>query len=187
MLKRMENFKPEFREYIDDLYQHHYTPEEIAGYVYGVMYSKFYNDKYKDQLNKDFARIPFVKSKELFEKMSELGWGLISVHLGGMIPYCRIGEFSGAGENYVSKVSYNEATQNLFINKTQYFRKVSPNIYHFEVGSYKIIAKYLKFRKGRKLTTEEINHVEKVINILAFTIRQMDLIDAVYRDIDALL
>jgi hypothetical protein len=41
--------------------------------------------------------------------------------------------------------------------------------------------KYLKSRKGRRLSLDEINHVAAVADSLAFTIDQMAKIDAAYK------
>jgi predicted helicase len=186
-IEKSENFKPEFRKYVNDLYQYEYSPEEIMGYIYAVMYSPFYNEKYKDELSKEFARIPFVKSRELFETMSQLGWELIQVHLENTVSDYGLGAFIGSGDYKVEKISYNEAEEKLSINSTQYFKRVPEDIVHFKIGSYPVILHYLKTRKGRVLTLEEINHLENVVNILAFTLQQIKKIDEVYKKIDHLM
>lgn len=183
-IEKTENFKPEFRAYIDDLYQHHYTPEEIVGYIYGVVYSPFYQNKYKDDLSKEFARIPFVDSRSLFEEMAALGGELIQTHLEKTDPHYGFGAFIGGGDCEVKAVSYNAQQERVYINPGQYFDHVPANIIDFKIGSYPVILKYLKCRKGRRLSLEEVNHVEKVVNILAFTIEQIKKIDAVYQEID---
>lgn len=182
--EKTENFKPEFRAYMDKLYQHHYSPEDIAGYIYGVMYSPFYQEKYKDELSKEFARIPFVPARCFFEEMAALGWELIQTHLEKTDPRYGFGAFIGSGDCEVKSVSYSAQQERVYINAAQYFDRVPAHIVGFKIGSYPVILKYLKSRKGRRLSLEEVNHVEKVINILAFTIEQIAKIDAVYQEID---
>jgi predicted helicase len=182
--EKVENFKPEFRKYINNLYQHFYAPEDIMGYIYGVMYSPFYNEKYKDSLSEEFARIPFVKSRRLFEEMSELGGQLIQVHLEKEVPSYGLGNFVSEGTGKVEKVFYDEGAEKLWINATQGFEKVPRSLIDFQIGSYPVVLKYLKSRKHRILTLEEISHVENVINILAFTLQQMEKIDEITPKID---
>lgn len=141
------------------------------GYIYCILYRRSYNEKYQDYLSKEFARIPFVPSKELFEKMSDLGWNLIQKHLCEDVSALGLGTFLGIGSNRIEKVFYKESEQKLYINATQFFEKVPQNVFAFNLGSYPVLAKYLKARKDRILTLEEVNHVENVINILAFTLR----------------
>lgn len=77
----VENFTPEFRSFIDEKYKEHFSPEQILGYIYAVLFHKEYREKYIDFLKIDFPKIPFVKSKEKFLKLSELGIELIHTHL----------------------------------------------------------------------------------------------------------
>ena len=56
-----------------------------------------------------------------------------------------------------------------------------PNVWDFHIGGYQVIEKYLKSRKGRTLTLDEIQNVENIVNVLAFTVQQMARIDEAYR------
>ena len=78
---RVENFTKEFRKFIDEKYGEKFSPEQILGYIYAVLYHKDYREKYLDFLKIDFPKIPFVKSKEKFLKLSELGLELVDLHL----------------------------------------------------------------------------------------------------------
>ncbi|WP_276952216.1 type ISP restriction/modification enzyme [Helicobacter rodentium] len=77
----VENFTPEFREFIDSKYNEHFSPEQILGYIYAVLFHKDYREKYIDFLKIDFPKIPFVESKEKFLALSALGQELILTHL----------------------------------------------------------------------------------------------------------
>lgn len=93
----IENFTPEFRNFIDTKYQWNdkeikdyssffqedctLTPAAILGYIYAVLFHKDYREKYIDFLKIDFPKIPFVKSKEKFLTLSALGQELINTHL----------------------------------------------------------------------------------------------------------
>jgi len=70
----------------------------------------------------------------------------------------------------------------LKINRTQYFEGIPEEVYKFHIGGYQVCEKWLKDRKGRKLTEEEIEHYQKVVVALNETIRIMDEVDAVIVD-----
>ena len=54
-------------------------------------------------------------------------------------------------------------------------------VWEFHIGGYQVLDKYLKSRKGRTLTLDEIGHVARVADSLAFTIDQMAAIDIAYK------
>ncbi len=78
-------------------------------------------------------------------------------------------------------VRYSQQEQAIHINKTQHFKPVPQNVWEFHIGGYQVLDKYLKSRKGRKLTLDEINHVGAVADSLAFTIDKILEIDAAYK------
>jgi hypothetical protein len=67
------------------------------------------------------------------------------------------------------------------INKTQFFKPVPQAVWGFHIGGYQVLDKYLKSRKGRMLSLDEINHIGAIADSLAFTIEQMAKIDQAYR------
>ncbi|WP_199768798.1 type ISP restriction/modification enzyme [Helicobacter trogontum] len=77
----VENFTQEFRDFIDSKYKEHFSPEQILGYIYAVLFHKDYREKYLDFLKIDFPKIPFVESKEKFLALSDLGLELLNTHL----------------------------------------------------------------------------------------------------------
>lgn len=73
------NIKPKFKENIK--YKEEITDEQIFYYIYSVLYSKTYRDKYHFGLKEEFPRIPFSNSKNIFLEMSVLGKRLADLHL----------------------------------------------------------------------------------------------------------
>jgi predicted helicase len=57
------------------------SPEEIFYYIYGVLYSNIYRQKYEEFLQIDFPRIPFTSDYQLFQETSQLGKQLVELHL----------------------------------------------------------------------------------------------------------
>ena len=175
-----ENLSPDFRAFLDTRYDHHYSPEEILGYIYAVLHTPAYRRRYAEFLRIDFPRIPFAEQAEDFEALSRLGWALVQAHLMRDLPKRGLADYHGRGDNAVEHVRWSAEDQRISINKTQSFAPVPENIWNFRIGGYQVIDKYLKSRKGRSLSLDEINHVGRIADTLAFTIDQMAAIDAAY-------
>lgn len=176
-----ENLLSGFRAFLDSRYEYHYAPEEILGYIYAVLHAPTYRQRYAEFLRIDFPRVPFPESAEDFEALSSLGWGLVQAHLLREFPRRGLAAYSGKGDHTVESVRYSPQEQAIWINKTQCFEPVPSEVWEFHVGGYQVLDKYLKSRKGRPLSLDEINHVAAVADSLAFTIEQMVVIDSAYR------
>jgi hypothetical protein len=178
--ERRENFAPEFRTFIDRKYAHHYEPEEILGYIYAVLHSPTYRRRYAEFLKIDFPRIPFVDDRPTFEKLAALGWRLVQAHLLKDIPAQPQVEIT-RGRDLVEKPTYNAPEQRLYINPQQYFAPVPEDVWNFHIGGYQVLDKYLKSRKGRELSLDEIENLINVVKVLRFTIDKMQEIDATWQ------
>lgn len=179
---RRENLDSEVRSFVDKRYEHHYTPEEIFGYIYAILHAPTYRTRYAEFLRIDFPRIPFPERADDFEALSRLGWTLVQAHLLRELPPKALAKYHGKGDNTVEAVRYSAHEQSIAINKTQTFKPVPEDVWNFHIGGYQVLDKYLKSRKGRRLTLDEIDHVAAVADSLAFTIEQMAKIDKAYRD-----
>ena len=113
--------------------------------------------------------------------MSRLGWTLVQAHLLREISRRGLADYHGKGDHQIETVRYSAAEAAIHINKTQCFRPVPQTVWEFNIGGYQVLDKYLKSRKGRNLGLDEIEHVAKVADSLAFTIDQMAAIDDAYR------
>ena len=184
--KKTENFSLEFRKFIDTKYKRRYTPEEIFGYIYAVLHAPGYREKYKEFLKSDFPRVPFVDDRKKFEKLSALGWELAETHLmrDGAInqlkrAYKNMGAYMGKGNDTVEYGKFAlTGDKKLYINQDNYFANIPLDVWEFHIGGYQVIDKYLKSRKSRKLSLDEINTIETITQVLAFTIEQMKRIDS---------
>jgi predicted helicase len=180
-LQRREDISPDFRSFLDNRYEPHYTPEEIFGYIYAVLYSMTYRIRYAEFLRGNFPRVPFPKSPDDFEKLSKLGWALVQAHLLRELPRNKLATYQGKGDHTVEAVRYSSEERTISINKTQFFKPVPQAVWEFHIGGYQVLDKYLKSRKGRNLSLDEINHVSEIADSLAFTIEQMAKIDEAYK------
>ena len=79
----------------------------------------------------------------------------------------------------VFKASWSENT--VFIDKAKMvgFKGVKEDVWNFQIGGYKVCEKWLKDRKGRKLSKDDIEHYQKIVGALSETIRLMAEIDKV--------
>ena len=104
--------------------------------------------------------------------------------LGGRFDGRIIGEparSAGRGAAQVSSGESRGRTLLIAINATQGFGPVPPEVWNFTIGGYLVLDKYLKSRRERVLSLDEIENVEAVANVLAFTIERMEQIDAACR------
>jgi predicted helicase len=178
-VSREENFTQDFRNYIDKLYGKGKTPEQILGYIYAVLHSETYRTKYIEFLTDKFARIPFSNDKKVFDKLSKLGTELIEAHLLEAEIDSDLGDFIGRGSNIVESISYSSEKKigKIHINKTQYFNDVPLEVWEFQIGGYQVIDKFLKERKNRGLSIDEVEKVTSIINTIAFSIEQIKKIE----------
>jgi hypothetical protein len=178
---RKENLNIDFRTFIDARYEHPYSPDEIMGYIYAVMHAQTYRARYAESLRTEFPRVPFPASADDFETLSVFGWALMQAHLLRELPQRRLATYQGKGDHAVESVRYSPQEMSISINKTQSFRPVPQDVWDFHIGGYQVLDKYLKSRKGRALSLDEINHVGAIADSLAFTIEQMEKIDEAYK------
>lgn len=153
-------------------------PEDILDYIYAVLHSPSYREKYKEFLKIDFPRVPYPKDKETFKKLVKLGTELRLIHLlESPIVNELITSFPKMGNDEVEKIKYKEGK--VWINDEQYFGNVPQTAWEFYIGGYQPAQKWLKDRKGRTLTNEEIEHYQKIIKALTETDRLMKEIDKI--------
>jgi predicted helicase len=157
-----------------------FRPEEIFNYAYAIFHSPTYRTRYAEFLKIDFPRLPLTSDKVLFKALAEKGAVLVSLHLmESALLSPPITKYEVKGEHMVDKVNYDEKTHRVSINKTQYFEGVPPEVWNFNIGGYQVCEKWLKDRKGRKLTIDEIDHYQKIVVALKETIRLMTEIDEI--------
>ncbi|ECQ7110239.1 TPA: DNA methyltransferase [Campylobacter jejuni] len=178
---KIENFKESFRAFIDELYKEKFSPQNILGYIYAVLFHKIYREKYFDFLKIDFPKIPFTKDKNTFKNLSKLGLKLINLHLlkNDELDF-NVGEalFKDIkNKNFkIQKIKYNKDTKELFINESLYFTKVSPEIYEFKIGGYAVLDKYLKSHKEEDI---DHKHFTLIIQTLDETLKIQDEISKI--------
>ena len=153
-------------------------PTRLRRISYAVFHSPTYRARYAEFLKIDFPRLPLTSDKELFKAMAAKGAELVSLHLMESPELNKpITKYQVSGSNEVDKVTYDEKPQRIYINKTQYFEGVQPEVWEFHIGGYQVCQKWLKDRKGRKISIDDSTHYQKIVVALKETIRLMEEID----------
>ena len=163
------------------------TPEQVFDYIYGVLHTPSYREKYKEFLKIDFPRIPYPENKKEFERIASIGNKLRKLHLMEEIPP-QATSFDIEGDNAVSEIRFEkeipdqvgeDISGKVYINKTQYFGNIPEIAWNFYIGGYQPAQKWLKDRKNRTLTYDDISHYRKIIAILLETHKLMQTLDEI--------
>ena len=170
------------------------APEDIFDYIYGVLHSPAYRARFKEFLKVDFPRIPYPKGQTEFEHFRSFGNRLRELHLMHSVPESLV-TFPESGSMSVEKVEFTSSAApgvsaantapiapelnagRVYINATQYFANVPRTAWEFYIGGYQPAQKWLKDRKGRTLSFDDISHYGKIISVLTETARLMTEID----------
>ena len=155
-------------------------------WIYAVLHSALYRQRYFELLQYDFPRIPVKGNADLILSLTKLGRLLASYHLlespdSGQL----VLQYVGSGPKQVEKVTYSNDTVWIDKSKTSGFKGVPEEVWNFRVGGYQVCEKWLKDRgpkrgkPGRFLTDEDIKHYQKIVVALSETIRIMAEIDEV--------
>ena len=151
---------------------------DLLDYIYAVLHSPTYREKYKEFLKIDFPRVPYPKDKDTFWQLVKLGGELRQIHLlESPVVEKYITTYPHDGSNIVGKVKYQD--RKVYINDQQYFDHVPEVAWTFYIGGYQPAQKWLKDRKDRTLGFEDILHYQKIIVALTETSRLMGEIDRV--------
>ena len=172
-----------------------FTPIHLLDYIYAVLHAPKYRETYKEFLKIDFPRVPFPQ-KETFWDLVQLGSQIRKLHLLEEISNKDLQtKYPIAGNNVVVKpifvnspplegwqsrnIGIDEVVGKVYINETQYFDNVPEIAFNFYIGGYQPAQKWLKDRKERELSYEDIIHYQKIIYALTKTDELMKKIDQV--------
>lgn len=158
-------------------------------YIYAVLHSPSYREKYKEFLKIDFPRVPYPTDTATFWKLVKLGGELRQLHLlESPVVEQYITQYPKDGDNVITRkitknspgyVTDTETHGKVYINDEQYFDNVPLVAWEFYIGGYQPAQKWLKDRKGRALSFEDILHYQKIIVALSETDRLMKEIDRI--------
>lgn len=203
-LGRVPNFNPKFVRQIEEELGLQFKPKgsgdleetidplQVFGYIYAILHSTSYRSRFVDFLRHDFPKIPITKDKRLFKSLCELGIALKSVQINEDIEVNNhITSYPVSGDNkvmsgYPKHLSAGSAdsttgevleSDRVYINPKQYFENVPTDVWGFHVGGYQVCNKWLKVRKGHKLSYDDLIHFQDIIVVIKETMNLMEQID----------
>lgn len=157
---------------------HDLTPENLLNYIYAVLYSHKYRNQYSEFLKIDFPRIPYPKDEKTFHSLAEHGKQLRVMHLMESEKVdVLITTYPIDGSHEVKNVRFDKGK--VWINELQYFGNVPEVAWNFYIGGYQPAQKWLKDRKGRRLTIDDIRHWQRIVVALVETDKIMKEIDKI--------
>lgn len=173
--------------------------EKIFHYIYAVLHSPAYRQRYAAFLRTDFPRIPIPGSRKVFDALAKLGAELVAWHLLEHQDATNIvaGSARSAGATAwfgtdFSLVKVAEKSRELaevqgaddkvgkvFINATSGFANVHQSIWQHTIGGYQVLHKWLDDRRkaGRSLSQDDITHWLRVYAALQATQKLMLQVD----------
>jgi hypothetical protein len=173
------------------------SPEDVFHYMYAVFHSPTYRSRYAEFLKMDFPRLPLTSNVALFRQLCGLGAALVGLHLledetlkvstarrgaGLQVRFASKGIDSQGkplGSVTVAKGYPKYDDGNVYINAEAHFAGIPAEVWEFHIGGYQVCEKWLKDRRERELSAEDILHYGKVASALGETIRIMGEVDAV--------
>ncbi len=177
--EKQPNFTKQFKDFLQTLLFKP-TPEEILAYIYARLHSQKYREKYFEFLKIDFPKVPFTEDKKLFFKYAKLGTKLIDLHLlKDELEDSEININGLKGSRFIEKIILENDI--LSLNDDIKISGVTKEIFEFEIGSYKVIDKWLKYRKKDKikLSNDDLIHLKQMIISIKKTIEVMKNIDKI--------
>jgi len=192
---RLPNISPEFISELEKKFRLNFTleqtgdlqntfgPLDIFNYVYCILHSPAYRQRYAEFLKIDFPRLPITSNLEFFSQLCKLGSQLVALHL---LEDSRLQQ--GAPELEQVQFHFDPGVSvaagfpkyeygRVLVNREQYFEGVPEEVWSFYIGGYQVCHKWLKDRRGRQLSAEDILHYKKIVVALGETIRLMEQID----------
>jgi predicted helicase len=185
-MPRQSNISPGVLERLQGIFGMDNQPSssQIFYYVYAILHSGIYREKYRDHLKIDFPRIPFTTDVDLFLLLSCLGEKLASVHLMKSPELVRtFCKYEVIGSDLVYNPLFKPTAGGdgrVYINETQYFSNISVEMWEFEICGYQVLKKWLWDRKKKFLTPGEIHHYIKICRALQLTVNYCEDIDVLY-------
>lgn len=164
-----------------------FGPEDVFHYIYAVFHSPAYRERYDQFLRADFPRVPFPRDAAQFRTLAGLGQRLTNTHLlrSPELAASTVA-FPVAGDSAIARgyPKYTEpnpaggvAQGRVNINRRQYFEGIAPEVWQFRIGGYQPMDKWLKDRRGRVLSFDDIDHYRRMAAAIGETINLMERVD----------
>jgi hypothetical protein len=156
------NLDTDWERRLREAYAAKWSVEAFQGYLYGVLGSETYRERFAGQLEDGFPRIPFPADAGLFAEIAECGSRLIALHLlEGPISF--LPRLEGRGDLIIGEARHDPAIGRLWINQTQFFEPVTATAWASAVGGYAVVQLWLRNHRGRRLSGDEARELARII------------------------
>jgi len=189
LLGRTPNLAPGLLARLGEAHGREPSPEELLGYVYAILYSRPYRERYREQLSRGFPRVPLTRDGVLFANLAVLGAELIDLHLLRSpclaLPGSRL-EPQGSGTLGSGKRwwEYHPDEGRVYVNpEGQFFDGIPPAVWAYRIGGYPVLDRWLAARAGRTLRKEEQETFVKTVAALTRTLEIERRIAEVYEGV----
>lgn len=199
-LQKVANISGKLISELKLAFQKEVSSEEVFYYIYAILYSDIYRQKYQEFLKVDFPRVPFTKDYDLFVRLGKLGKKLVDLHLlkspelnNPIIKFygdgdCRVKtrnyQPSLAGSGWPIAKDFQETDGAVKINESQSFDGIAKPVWNYYIGGYQVLDKWLKDRTDRVLSSEDIKHYCLMATSLTRTIEIQKEIDQLYPEVE---
>lgn len=158
------------------------SPLPTLAYIYAILNTPSYRVRYGQALRRDYPRIPLPVSKSFFARLSEIGAELIALHTFDQVPP-RITKFNVSGTNEVAKPKFaadegSSTVGRIYINDQQFIEAVPSSVWDFYIGGYRVAEKWLKDRKGRSLSYDDLTYYQEMLAMISRTQALQQKLDA---------
>ena len=185
---RTENFTQSFVEYIKTKKYSNATAEEILAYIYAILFSPSYRERYHEYFKINYPKIVFFEDEETFYSLVKQGQMLIDLHLVKHLPQNNdiilnftmdspllMRESSYIIKKLSAKDRYKDNT--IFLNDDLCIEGVSDEIWEYTIGGYKVLDKWLKYRVDYECSKEELEYFQNMCKVIGNTLEIQDNID----------
>lgn len=153
---------------------------DVFNYALALLNAPSYTSHFGNRLKRDWPRLPVPGNPDIFRALADLGRELAAIQTLESPKLSEpISEFLSSRNPEVEKVAWSRNTVWLDKAQTTGFHGVREDVWNFHIGGYQVCEKWLKDRKGRTLSKDDIVHYQKIVVALSETIRLMAEIDKV--------
>ena len=165
---RTPNFKPEFRQLIRGQWGQDFSSLQIFGYIYAVLYSSQYRKEFAELICREVARIPIIQDSAVAARVAELGLELVTLHTRPeqtpTVTVCNTtGQNTLLDDVETRWQQADDGSFTLHLNHHLLIEGIPEAVKDFRIGGYPVLDKWLGYREGEELTTDDIEHIQHTV------------------------
>lgn len=159
-----------------------YTPTEhdIFHYIVALLSAPGYEDRFRENLKREFPRVFLAADGALFRKFAQHGADLTGLFLlqrdygyaSWNSPHAKsknpleagIVSLKGAKQTEVGPGYPCREGQRVYINSSTWFEGIEESSWVAYVGAFQVCEKWLKDRRGRSLSDADLDHYSHIVN-----------------------